>query len=897
MNKRQKLKARGKVTQKLTRDGLIERNAATGEDVRISKRLADFDLRGKTPGETLSQFETRRNGNGKQIGKQIGNHKKRAVYREAAARSKQSTDICEAEQSSPLQFGAAKAVKKRDDNRTADEVMNQDIDGAVDEAVNQNAAQPDTERPAEGKTAETPRESGHSPPQNNLNELRRIPGANNKPPPNIKPQYRLSNERPKSQLQTEKPGRLQFEHNEPAESPPQGKANTRRARDAPKNAEETKTHEYASNGEIDSDSQKEIAEQSAADCLPIEDKPSQQQFDSAEPTQTPTDKPKHNKSAEDAAKPETKTEAPIKSDRTIKLQFSSDETSEVTFEPPISTRNKKLAKAQKQAEIAVMKLEKSKVKLPAKKKLRSDRVFNEETGKPKRVLYFESEIKSQGEHLKGAKPLRPVKLAGNTALAFGHRKMFQAERENVAAEAAHKGEMAAEGIVRSVLRHHKLAPYRRASKLERTAAKKSVNLAYQKALAENPKLQSNIISRVLQKRKIKKDYAKAARSKVNSRFAQKAAKRAKKAGSAAGNAAKAIGGAIKRHPAAAATIAIILLLLFALMSLVGAFGSMGSGGIAGIGASSYLSSDTDILVAEAAYTAMEAELQNKLDNYESLNPGCDEYVYNLDAIWHDPYVLTSILSALHEGAWTFDEVHDTLAMLFERQYILTEETAAEERYRSETRIETNPETGLTYEVSVQVPYNYYIRTVTLENFDLSHLPIYIMSETELSRYALYTATLGNRPDIFPVSLYPKASYYKDYGRHEIPEEYFADSTFAAIIAEAEKYCGMPYVWGGYSPKTSFDCSGFVSYVLNQCGWDIGRLGAQGLYDICSPISAPEAKPGDLIFFHSTYDAPGITHVGIYVGDEMMLSCGDPIGYDSVGTSYWQTHLFGYGRVY
>jgi hypothetical protein len=896
MNKRQKLKARGKVTQKLTRDGLIERHAATGEDVRISKRLADFDLRGKTPGETLSQFETRRNS------KQIGKHIKRAVYREEAARGKQSTDICEAGQSSPLQFGAAKAAKKKDDNRTADEVMNQDIDEATDEAVNQNAAQPDTERPAEAETSEIPHKSRHSPPQNNHDELRRIPGANNKPPPNRKPQYLFSNERltdrPKSQLQTEKPGRLQFEHNEPAESPPLGKANTRRARDAPKNTEDTKTHEYASDDEINSDSHKGMAEQSDADCLPIEDKPSQQQFDSAEPTLPPTDKPKHNKSAEDAAKPETKTEAPLKSDRTSKLQFSSDETSEVLPpEPPIPTRSKKLTKAQKQAERAVTKLEKSKGKLPAKKKLRSEHIFNEETGKSKRVLYFESKIKSQGEHLKGAKPLRPVKLAGNTALAFGHRKMFQAERENVAAEAAHKGEMAAEAIVRSMLRHHKLAPYRRASKLERAAAKKSVNLAYQKALAENPKLQSNKISRALQKRKIKKDYAKAARSKVNSRFAQKAAKRAKKASSAAGNAAKAIGGAIKRHPAAAAAIAIILLLLFALMSLVGAFGSMGSGGIAGIGASSYLSSDTDILAAEAAYTAMETELQNKLDNYENLNPGCDEYVYNLDAMWHDPYVLTSILSALHEGAWTFDEVQDTLAMLFERQYILTEETAAEERYRSETRIETNPETGVTNEVSVQVPYNYYIRTVTLENYDMSHLPIYIMSETELSRYALYTATLGNRPHIFPVSLYPNASYYKDYGRHEIPEEYFADSTFAAIIAEAEKYCGMPYVWGGYSPKTSFDCSGFVSHVLNQCGWDIGRLGAQGLYDICSPISASEAKPGDLIFFHSTYDAPGITHVGIYVGDEMMLHCGDPIGYDSVGTSYWQTHLFGYGRVY
>ena len=296
----------------------------------------------------------------------------------------------------------------------------------------------------------------------------------------------------------------------------------------------------------------------------------------------------------------------------------------------------------------------------------------------------------------------------------------------------------------------------------------------------------------------------------------------------------------------------------------------------------------DMLGAETAYCALEAELQEYLDTYE-VTHDYDEYHFDLDDIEHDPYVLISMLSALHEGAWTVDEVQGTLQSLFDRQYILTEDVVVEVRYRTETRTDSE---GNTY--TVQVPYNYYICYVTLENFNLSHVPIYMMTEEQLSRYALYMATLGNRPDLFPESGYvPK--YTNPPPEHDIPEEYLADETFAAILAEAEKYVGFPYVWGGSNPNTSFDCSGFVSYVYNQCGWDFGRLGAQGLYNISTRTNNP--KPGDLVFFTGTYDTPGVSHCGIYVGDGWMLHCGDPISYANLNNSYWQSHLYAYGKLY
>ena len=315
--------------------------------------------------------------------------------------------------------------------------------------------------------------------------------------------------------------------------------------------------------------------------------------------------------------------------------------------------------------------------------------------------------------------------------------------------------------------------------------------------------------------------------------------------------------------------------------------TLGNSTIGAVGASTYPCEDGDLLGAEAAYCDLEAELSDYLDSYESTHD-YDEYHFDLDEIEHDPYVLLSLLCSLHEGQWTLDQVEGSLQTLFDSQYILTEDVVAEVRYRTETHTDSE---GNDYEV--EVPYNYYICYVTLENKNLSHLPVYLLSEDQMSRYAIYMATLGNRPDLFPGSEYV-GKYTETPEGYEVPREYLDDETFAAILSEAEKYIGYPYVWGGSSPATSFDCSGYVSWVINHSGWNVGRLGAQGLYNICTPTSNPQ--PGDLVFFKGTYDTPGVSHCGIYVGDGRMLHCGDPIGYANLNTSYWQSHFYAYGRL-
>ena len=334
----------------------------------------------------------------------------------------------------------------------------------------------------------------------------------------------------------------------------------------------------------------------------------------------------------------------------------------------------------------------------------------------------------------------------------------------------------------------------------------------------------------------------------------------------------------------------LLVLLGAGISSCSMLTSTGSSVIA----SSYLSEDDAVLGAEAQYCQMEQELQRYLDTYESTH-NYDEYHFDLDDIEHDPYVLISILSALHEGEFTLDEVQGTLQMLFEKQYILTEEVIVETRYRTETDTWTDAD-GNTHTETYRVPYDYYICNVKLENFNLSHVPVYIMSQEQLSMYATYMSVLGNREDLFGDSPYVDKYITNPPADYDVNPEYLADEKFATLIAEAEKYLGYPYVWGGSNPDTSFDCSGFVSYVLTNSGLvNTGRLGAQGLYNISTPVSKANAQPGDLIFFVGTYDTPGVSHVGIYVGDGVMIHCGDPIQYTSINSSYWQQHFYAFGR--
>ena len=397
-------------------------------------------------------------------------------------------------------------------------------------------------------------------------------------------------------------------------------------------------------------------------------------------------------------------------------------------------------------------------------------------------------------------------------------------------------------------------------------------------------MSGNPVSRMWRKHRLKKQYQKRAREAVKTGAAG-AAKKTAAATEKAG--AKAVG-FVKRHPVGVVLALACVLLLFMMQSCSSSLVTLGNAGAGAVGATTYPSQDEEMLAAEAAYCGMEAELQDYLDSYESTHD-YDEYHFDLDSIEHDPYVLISILSVLHEGAWTADQVQGTLETLFDRQYILTEDVVVEVRYRTETRTDSE---GNSY--TVEVPYNYYICYVTLENKNLSHLPLEIMSEEQMARYALYMSTLGNRPDLFLESAYVEKYITNPPADYDVPEEYLDDETFAAILGEAEKYLGYPYVWGGSSPATSFDCSGFVSWVINHSGWNVGRLGAQGLYNICTPTSAP--RPGDLVFFVGTYDTAGVSHCGIYVGDGMMIHCGDPIQYANLNTSYWQSHFYAYGRL-
>ena len=489
----------------------------------------------------------------------------------------------------------------------------------------------------------------------------------------------------------------------------------------------------------------------------------------------------------------------------------------------------------------------------------------------------------------------PVKRAGRAAggsvHAFVHGKIYEVEHENVGTEGAHHTELVGEAVLRHGTHHVKKAirehPAKAVQRAESKYIKATADYQYRAAALEHPELDKGAFSRYLQKRRIQKQYAKQARE-----AAKQGAKAAEKTAVTTEKLAARTLAFVKRHPVGVIIALACCLLIFSLQSCVSSMASVGNGLVGAVAASTYVSEDADILGAEAAYCALEDELREYLASYERTH-GYDEYHFDLDEIEHDPYVLISMLSALHEGAWTVDEVQGTLQSLFEKQYILTEEVVVEERYYYETDTWTDDE-GNTHTDRYRVYYDYYISYVTLENFNLSHVPIYTMSEEQLSRYALYMATLGNRPDLFPESGYvPK--YTNPPPEHDIPEEYLADETFAAILAEAEKYVGFPYVWGGSNPSTSFDCSGFVSYVYNQCGWDFGRLGAQGLYNISTRTNNP--KPGDLVFFTGTYDTPGVSHCGIYVGDGWMLHCGDPISYANLNSSYWQSHLYAYGKLY
>ena len=566
--------------------------------------------------------------------------------------------------------------------------------------------------------------------------------------------------------------------------------------------------------------------------------------------------------------------------REPRLQFSDADLAEPKLEKPIKRVKKAEAKA-----------DKAQAKIPKKTVVKKERGFDPATGKVKTQLRFEEVDKKKPP----SKLTHAVRDApANLILSQVHREVRQSEDDNVGVEAAHKVEQAVESggrLVQSAHRAHQLKPYRAAIRAEKKLERANLDALQKKAEIDSPT--SNPVSKWQQKQAIKKQYAAAKHNQAAQTTAKAAENTAKAAKKAAEKAEKA-GKYVWEHRRGFAIAAAILLMLAFLLNGLSSCSVMMDGVGSGIAASTYPSQDADMLGAEAQYCEMEAELQRYLDTYESTHD-YDEYHFDLDTIEHDPYVLISIITALHQGEWTLDEVQGTLQMLFDRQYILTEDVVVETRYRTETDTWTDAD-GNTHTDTYQVPYDYYICTVTLENFNLSHVPVYIMSEEQLGMYATYMATLGNRPDLFPGSGYIGKYVEGSYTDYDIPPEALDDEVFAAIINEAEKYLGYPYVWGGSSPSTSFDCSGFVSWVINHSGWDVGRLGAQGLCNICTPVSSANVKPGDLVFFTGTYDTPGVSHVGIYVGNNIMIHCGDPISYANLNSNYWQSHFYRYGRL-
>ena len=489
----------------------------------------------------------------------------------------------------------------------------------------------------------------------------------------------------------------------------------------------------------------------------------------------------------------------------------------------------------------------------------------------------------------------PVKRAGRVASGsvhgFVHGKIFEVEQENVGTEGAHRSELVGESVLRHgsrfVKRKIREHPARAVQKAEARYVKRTADYHFYTAAQEHPELSKNFFARYWQKQRNRKQYQKRAKE-----AAKQGAKAAGKTAAATEKLAVKAAGFVKRHPAGSVIALACILLVFLVQSCSSSLVTIGNAGAGALGATTYPSEDGDMLGAEAAYTGLEAELKNYLDTYESTHD-YDEYHFDLDGIEHDPYVLISILSALHEGQWTLSQAAGTLQTLFNRQYILTEEVVVEVRYRTETDTWTD-EDGNSHTDTYQVPDDYYICYVTLENKNLSHLPVYFMSEEQMSRYAIYMSTVGNRPDLFPDSPYVDRYITNPPQGYEVPGEYLDDETFAAMLSEAQKYIGYPYVWGGSSPATSFDCSGYLSWVINHSGWNVGRQTAQGLYNLCTPVSSP--RPGDLVFFKGTYNTSGVSHCGIYVGDGRMLHCGDPIGYANLNTNYWQSHLYAYGRL-
>lgn len=507
---------------------------------------------------------------------------------------------------------------------------------------------------------------------------------------------------------------------------------------------------------------------------------------------------------------------------------------------------------------------------------------------------------------KGGKPKKPGNLAADALSAKAHQSVRNADQDNNSGvEAAHFTEGSAEGAARAGSRFQygrKLRQYKKLERLEKKANKDAVDSIFAERMKSDPQAGSNLFSRWRQKQAIKKEYAAA---KAGAAAAENTASGTAKAAQGTVSITEKAFQFVQSHSHIIIGIAAVGLLVLVIAGSVSSCSVLINGGGNVVLGTSYTAEDEDLKSVETDYTKLEDKLRKQIDRIETDHPGYDEYRYNLAEIGHNPYELASLLTVEFEN-YTRSQVQARLQSIFEAQYELKLEEKVEIRTRKETRVgyRYNPITGTghTYTYQVTVQYEYKIRNVTLLNRGVDYVARNSgLTDDQLQRYEVTLECRGNRDDLFAGIAFATpdgAGSSGEYQDYDIPGEALTDEKFRKMITEAEKYLGYPYVWGGSSPSTSFDCSGFVSWVINHCGngWNVGRQTANGLMGKCDIIPKSEAKPGDLIFFQKTYNTSGASHVGIYVGNGMMIHCGNPISYASIETNYWRQHYYCMGRI-
>ena len=525
-------------------------------------------------------------------------------------------------------------------------------------------------------------------------------------------------------------------------------------------------------------------------------------------------------------------------------------------------------------------------------------------------LKSEQEVKAKknaaASGKKGGKPKKPGNLAADALSAKAHQSVRNADQDNNSGvEAAHFTEGSAEGAARAGSRFQygrKLRQYKKLERLEKKANKDAVDSIFAERMKSDPQAGSNLFSRWRQKQAIKKEYAAA---KAGAAAAENTAAGTAKAAQGTASMTEKAFQFVQSHSHIIIGIAAVGLLVLVIAGSVSSCSVLINGGGNVVLGTSYTAEDEDLKGVETDYTKLEDKLRKQIDRIESDHPGYDEYRYNLAEIGHNPYELASLLTVEFEN-YTRSQVQARLQSIFEAQYELKLEEKVEIRTRKETRVgyRYNPITGTghTYTYQVTVQYEYKILNVTLLNRGVDYVARNSgLTDDQLQRYEVTLECRGNRDDLFAGIAFATpdgAGSSGEYQDYDIPGEALTDEKFRKMITEAEKYLGYPYVWGGSSPSTSFDCSGFVSWVINHCGngWNVGRQTANGLMGKCDIIPKSEAKPGDLIFFQKTYNTSGASHVGIYVGNGMMIHCGSPISYASIETSYWRQHYYCMGRI-